>query len=52
MIEQTEIEILVDDLLAKLKSRGVDAKVTWCLNSLVENARITSFRIDIVGYFH
>ena len=43
-----DIDILVSDLLAKMKERGIEAKVTYCINP---QGTIQSFEIKIIGYY-
>ncbi len=42
-----DMEILIDNLLYKMKECGVEAKVTYCLS---ESGELLSFEIKIVGY--
>ena len=42
----TEVEVMVEDLLKRMRENGIDAKVTYCIS----DSKIVSFEIEIVGY--
>ncbi len=41
-----DIQMIVDDLLVRLREEGIEAKATYCLS----DSKIISFEITIVGY--
>ena len=41
------IEIIVDDLLCRLRDEGINAQVVYCLN---REGGVVSFEIKILGY--